>query len=255
MTPAFQVANQIGTNLNQSFNRVKDENAIEKILTEVANTGDPQAVQNSIAKILSSVAPERQGPALQYLQNAYTRVLEKQQEGKRKEAYMREGLNPDLPDAINLQKFKDRNPEKPKPNITLPQSLNAVNIRYKNRINNIQKPFEKKDAYGSIFLDFAADEKKKKDVLGRLDKELKTYAEETKRTYEAYGEPVPQDIEEQLKEQINVNIDGQQMSMKVAQQIEEFEKKYPAKKYKGTETTDEDGNVIVSDGVTWKLKV
>lgn len=106
MNPAFEVARQTGNNLSRAFNQQKDTNAIEDILSSAMQSGNPEVLQNSIGRILSQVSPERQGAAVQYLQNAYQTIKTKEQDNKRREAYKTAGLNPDLPDSINAEKFK-----------------------------------------------------------------------------------------------------------------------------------------------------
>jgi len=83
MTPSpFQIGQQVGQNFGAAFERRKDENAIESILSQAMSTGNPEDLQNSIGQILSQVSPERQGPAIQYLQNAYSNVLQNQKASK-----------------------------------------------------------------------------------------------------------------------------------------------------------------------------
>jgi len=85
MNPAFYVARDIGNNVASGFREAKDENAIERILSEAMNTGDPNVVQNSIGKILSQVSPERQKVAVQYLENVFQNIQAKN-ESNRKQA-------------------------------------------------------------------------------------------------------------------------------------------------------------------------
>ena len=77
---AFDIGRQVGTNFANVRQTAKDESAIESILSQAMNTGDPAIVQNSIGQILSQVSPERQGVALQYLQNTFNNLQQKQKE-------------------------------------------------------------------------------------------------------------------------------------------------------------------------------
>ena len=104
---AFQTANQIGTNLSQAFTQRKDENAIESILSQASQSGDPAQLQGAIGKILSQVSPERQGPAIQYLEQVYNNVQQKQKMDRYRQASTQEGINPDLPES--LQKIQLQN--------------------------------------------------------------------------------------------------------------------------------------------------
>lgn len=112
MNPAFQIGHNIGSNFSNSIARVKDENAIESILSEAMGTGDPQVLQNSIGKILSQVSPERQNVALQYLQNAHTNILKKQEQKKLEEqgrqAAKEGGYTYGAPPQVQAQQIKGK---------------------------------------------------------------------------------------------------------------------------------------------------
>lgn len=103
---AFQIGREIGTNFGNSFKQVKDENLIENIIQESMASGSPEVLQNNIGKILSQVSPERQGPAIQYLQNAYGNIQKKQEEQKRINSLQKEGINPYLPEKLQVEKYK-----------------------------------------------------------------------------------------------------------------------------------------------------
>lgn len=249
-TPAFEVAREVGNNLAAGFKESREKSVIDSILSESLASGDPQVLQQSIGKILSQVSPERQDAALQFLQSRLQYADKNQKEQRQRTVLQDEGINPDLPPSIQTLKYKGQGEQK---NLKLNESLNQVEKRYKTRINALKTPFEKRDAFGSIFLDFDQDEKKRKDVLTKLDKELDVYTNELKRTYEKYGEKVPDDIENQIKDSIMVSVGGQQMSLRLNEQIDGFEKQYPAKKYKDKKATDDEGNQFISDGIRWKL--
>ena len=108
----FAVAQQASNNLGNAFSRVKDENAIERILSNAMGSGDPQVLQDSIGKILSQVSPERQGMAMQYLQNAYSNVQKKQEMAKAEEkergAAKEAGYTYGVPPQVAAQQIKDR---------------------------------------------------------------------------------------------------------------------------------------------------
>lgn len=109
---AFQIGREVGNNLGNAFAKVKDENAIERILSDAMGTGDPEVLQNSIGKILSQVSPERQGVAMQYLQNAYSNVQKKQEqakmEAKEKEAAQQAGYTYGAHPQVAAQQVKDK---------------------------------------------------------------------------------------------------------------------------------------------------
>ena len=109
---AYQTANQIGSNLNQSFAKRKDENAIESILSEAINSNDPKVLQDSIGKMLSNVSPQNQGAAIKYLEQAYNNVQQKQKQGQLREAEQKAGVTPGLTPALQVQQIKNQQPSK-----------------------------------------------------------------------------------------------------------------------------------------------
>lgn len=76
---AFEIGRTVSNNMGNAFQKTRDNSAIESILSDAMKSGDPQVLQNSIGKILSQVSPERQGTAVQYLQNAYNNIQQQQQ--------------------------------------------------------------------------------------------------------------------------------------------------------------------------------
>ena len=104
----FMVAREASTNLGEAFTRVRDENAIEQILSSAMNSGNPEMVQDSIGKILSQVSPERQGMAVQYLQGIYQNIKQKQDQQKRKETAIQVGVNPDLPESLQKIQYENQ---------------------------------------------------------------------------------------------------------------------------------------------------
>jgi hypothetical protein len=109
----FEVARHTGNNLNKAFSRVKDENAIERILSDVIQTDDPVKLQNTIGKILSQVSPERQGAAIQYLQNAYANVQKSKEQERVRQGEMEAGVTPGLHPTVQAQQLRNQQPPKP----------------------------------------------------------------------------------------------------------------------------------------------
>lgn len=108
VSPYFQIGQNIGRNQAKFQTQAKDESAIESILSQAMQTEDPSVLQNSIGKILSSVSPERQGAAVQYLQNTMQNLQKKQDEGKRRASLEKEGINPDLPESLQKVEYENR---------------------------------------------------------------------------------------------------------------------------------------------------
>ncbi len=93
---AFNIGRQIGNN----FARLREDNAIESILSEAMQSNDPVFLQNSIGKILSQVSPERQGQAIQFLQNTANNI-------RQREAASKYGIDPNLPPALQTAMYKE----------------------------------------------------------------------------------------------------------------------------------------------------
>lgn len=104
VTPSpFQIARETSNNMSTAFRRTKDESAIEKILTDSIQSGDPNVLQNNISKILSQVSPERQGPAIKFLQDSYNKIIETQTQDRKKKAAEKYGIDPDLPPNVQAK--------------------------------------------------------------------------------------------------------------------------------------------------------
>lgn len=71
----FDVSRTIGNNLASGFRKVKDDNAIEGILSQ-AMQGGPEQLQGAIGQILSQVSPERQTTAINHLENRYNKLIQ-----------------------------------------------------------------------------------------------------------------------------------------------------------------------------------
>lgn len=108
----FEIGRTVGNNIGNSLTKMRDNSAIESILAEAMSTGDPQVLQNSIGKILSQVSPERQGVAVQYLQNAYTNVQKKQEQVRAEEkgrmAAQKGGYTYGAPSQVQAQELRNK---------------------------------------------------------------------------------------------------------------------------------------------------
>jgi hypothetical protein len=112
MNPAFDIGRQVGNNFGAVRQQAKDENVIESILGQAMQSGDPTVLQSSIGKILSQVSPERQGTAIQYLQNTYNTLQQKQEkqrlEQEGKTAAQQAGYTYGAPPQVAAQQVKDK---------------------------------------------------------------------------------------------------------------------------------------------------
>lgn len=131
---AFEIGRTVSNNLGNSFQKTRDNSAIESILSEAMQSGDPTVLQNSIGKILSQVSPERQATAVQYLQNTYNTLQQKQKEQKLEtqgRAAAQEGkFTYGAPPQVQAAQVRNQAPPKPAGGVTgqpiLPEKSQAI---------------------------------------------------------------------------------------------------------------------------------
>lgn len=110
MNPSpFEIAQQTSNNFAQVGQRRQDTNAIENILAQAMSANDPAVLQNSIGKILSQVSPERQGPAVQYLQSVMSNLKEQQLQTNQQS--QSSGVQQNNPAQPNITRFSPKIPE------------------------------------------------------------------------------------------------------------------------------------------------
>lgn len=111
VNPAFNIGREVGQNAGTAFRESKDNLAIEGILSEAMQAGDPNQLQNSIGKILSQVSPERQQTAIQYLESAMSNISKRQdqqkQENIQQQAAKDAGYTYGAPPAVQAQQARD----------------------------------------------------------------------------------------------------------------------------------------------------
>lgn len=96
MNPAYEAGRLAAERVGAGMDKRRDTNAIENILSQAMSSNDPSVLQNSIGQILSQVSPERQGPALEYLQNTYAGIQKKQEQEKQFQREREAGLVPGI---------------------------------------------------------------------------------------------------------------------------------------------------------------
>lgn len=106
VSPSFQIGQQVGNNFGKAFEQVNDQNTIDRIISDALETGDPEAFQDSMGKILSQVSPQNQGNAIKFLEMKTKSIAEKKTLQRKQQAYGKLGLDPDLDPAINAQLLK-----------------------------------------------------------------------------------------------------------------------------------------------------
>lgn len=142
MTLPFQISREIASNFGSAAREVRDENTIERVLSQAMN--NPQVLQNSIGQILSQVSPERQGEAIKYLQGSMQNMQKQQQQQQRRSALEKYGINADFPES--LQKIQYENQLKDErfqnadslfsPQTAIPNQNNQLNNQ-QNKLQNL----------------------------------------------------------------------------------------------------------------------
>lgn len=115
-TPSpFEVSRLIGNNFGKTNRENRDVSAIDEILTQASQSGDPKQLQNSIGQILSRVSPERQPQAIKVLEDRYKAIQQQQNVQVEKQAAKTGGFTYGAPPQVQAQEVKNKhNVEHPK---------------------------------------------------------------------------------------------------------------------------------------------
>lgn len=105
----FNIAYQAGTNFAKSFKDVKEQGALDNILSEAMSSNDPDVLNQTLAKVISQVSPEKQAMAGQLIQNKMADIAKKKQTALELQAAKEGGYNPYDPAGVKTQKVKDKN--------------------------------------------------------------------------------------------------------------------------------------------------
>jgi len=108
----YEHGRQVGTSFGAARQEASDQGNIKNILAEAQASGDPQVLQNSIGRILSSVSKENQPAAINYLQNMMTTAQTKQQQQQQFAREKEQGLLPGAAPAVQVQALKASQQEK-----------------------------------------------------------------------------------------------------------------------------------------------
>lgn len=140
MNPAFDIGRQVGNNFANTRREASDESSIDQILSEAMQSGDSKVFQNSIGKILSSVSPERQGLAVQYLQSRMQNLEKQQQQSKLdtqgRQAAQEAGYTFGAPPQVQSQQVKNQMPPKPPGGLSGQPVPNEVSQAIQNVVTN-----------------------------------------------------------------------------------------------------------------------
>jgi hypothetical protein len=123
---AYLMSKQAADNWGKSFQRVREENTLENILSEAMNSNDPKQIQDTIGKILSQVSPERQNLAIQFLQGKFKDIQAQKTEAAQRESAKEGGYTYGAPLAVQTQQVKNQQPAKALGGITgqpIPQNI------------------------------------------------------------------------------------------------------------------------------------
>lgn len=152
----------------------------------------------------------------------------------------------------DVYKSKQKSVGDDKQPLTLNESLNQLKNRHTLRVQQKTRPFEKRDAYGNIFLDFEMDEKNRDKVLKEIEALNNEYEKQVSGLYQRYNMDIPPDLLQSTgvpsAREIVTGIDD-----KLSSRIDTFSKANPPEKYIGRRAKTSDGIIIESDGKKWNL--
>lgn len=225
----FQASQMIGNRIAGAVKSGRDKRTIEEILMQAKETGGEEDIADLITRVSQQVSPERQEAVIKALQGQQ----ERKAKGRRKQQYKTLGFPEDIEDyPAALQKSLAESKEV-KPALTMNEALNQAKSRYDERVKNLKTPFEKRDAYGSIFLDFTdvGDEKIRK-VLEELNEQIDGYHTQIVEEYTKRGLETPGDVKKQLYSSLKVTADGETMELGERNILDAMEKREPAKNLK-----------------------
>jgi hypothetical protein len=107
----YEHGRQVGMSFGAARQEASDQGNIKNILAEAQASGDPQVLQNSIGRILSSVSKENQPAAINYIQNMMASAQTKQDSARKNVALQKAGFQPDLPESLNKLIYENQQNE------------------------------------------------------------------------------------------------------------------------------------------------
>lgn len=107
----YEHGRQVGMSFGAARQEASDQGNIKSILAEAQASGDPQVLQNSIGRILSSVSKENQPAAINYIQNMMASAQIKQDSARKNVALQKAGFQPDLPESLNKLIYENQQNE------------------------------------------------------------------------------------------------------------------------------------------------
>lgn len=107
----YEHGRQVGMSFGAARQEASDQGNIKSILAEAQASGDPQVLQNSIGRILSSVSKENQPAAINYIQNMMASAQTKQDSARKNVALQKAGFQPDLPESLNKLIYENQQNE------------------------------------------------------------------------------------------------------------------------------------------------
>jgi len=101
---SYESGAAIGGNLAGGATAFNDTRAIDQILGQAAQSGNPQDMTNVMQSILAKVSPDKQKEAMQLLQSRHQAVQKQKQQGAIQEA----GYNPNMPMDLIKEQMKQK---------------------------------------------------------------------------------------------------------------------------------------------------
>lgn len=105
----FELSRAIGTNLGALTKERREKASIDDILQRAATSQDPNALNQFMGEVVSSVSPEKQKGVLDILQNRADQFKKQQVQQGRSSFFEKQGLDPNLafaPENVQLEAFK-----------------------------------------------------------------------------------------------------------------------------------------------------
>lgn len=96
MPSPFELGAAIGGGVSGGIRQASERSAIDQILQQANESGNPDDIQNVMGQILQRVAPERQQLAAQILQQKQAQLQAQRAAQRQAQAYQAQGLDPSL---------------------------------------------------------------------------------------------------------------------------------------------------------------
>jgi len=217
---ASERARKTSDKISGAFKEVQQKQTIDDIISSALDSDNPQAVQASIGKILSSVSPERQPAAIKYLESVAERKVQEQAATRERSALEKAGIDPNLPRDIQKEAFKAKLQKEEGKQLKLNEELNQQKSRTKSKVDDIIRPYGMIDPFTRMITwNKDVGEKERSKINKKIEAERKKSFSVQKNLYKRYGQPVPEDLEETLEEESSLGTEDTERSAKVDEAV------------------------------------